>query len=46
MRKEFGLKAWHLFSCCLWRILSPTIAIFFCQQLDLPPLRFADLIID
>ena len=36
----------RFFSRWLRKILSHTIAVFFCQQLGLPPLHFADLIID
>ncbi|MEW6180956.1 MAG: IS982 family transposase [Chloroflexota bacterium] len=38
--------AWHFFSRWLRKILSHTVAVFFCQQLGLPPLHFAKLFID
>ncbi len=37
---------WHFFSRWLHKILSHTVAVFFCQQLGLPPLHFAALITD
>jgi len=45
-KRVWARDAWHFFSRWLRKILSHTIAIFFCQQLGLPPLHFADLIID
>ncbi len=45
-KKVWARDAWHFFSRWLRKILSHTVAVFFCQQLGLPPLRFAELITD
>jgi hypothetical protein len=45
-KKVWARDAWHFFSRWLRKILSHTLAVFFCQRLGLPPLHFADLIID
>lgn len=45
-KRVWARDAWHFFSRWLRKILSHTVAILFCQQLDLPPLHFAELLID
>ncbi len=45
-KRVWARDAWHFFSRWLRKVLSHTIAIFFCQQLGLPALHFADLLID
>jgi Transposase DDE domain len=45
-KRVWASNAWHFFSRWLRKILSHTVAMLFCQQLHLPPLHFADLIID
>jgi len=45
-KRVWARDAWHFLSRCLRKILSHTVAVFFCQQLGLPPLHFAELIID
>lgn len=45
-KRVWARDGWHLFSRWLRKILSHTMAVFFCQQLGLPPLRFAELIVD
>jgi hypothetical protein len=37
---------WHLTSCFLRKVLSHTMAVFLCQEADLSPLRFAELLTD
>lgn len=43
-KKVWARDAWHLLSRWLRKILSHTIAVFLCQQADLPLLQFANLI--
>lgn len=45
-KRVWARDAWHFFSRWLRKILSHTVAVFFCQQLGLPPLRFAELLTD
>ena len=45
-KRVWARDAWHFFSRWLRKILSHTVAVFFCQQRGLPPLHFAELIID
>ncbi len=45
-KRVWARDIWHFFSRWLRKILSHTVAVFFCQQLGLPPLHFAELIID
>lgn len=45
-KRVWARDAWHLFSRWLRKVLGHTIAVFFCQQLGLPPLHFAKLITD
>jgi hypothetical protein len=45
-KKVWARDPWHFFSRWLRKILSHTVAVFFCQQLGLSPLHFAELIID
>lgn len=45
-KRVWARDAWHLFSRWLRKVLGHTIAVFFCQQLGLPPLHFAQLITD
>lgn len=45
-KRVWARDAWHFISRWLRKILSHTLAVFFCQQLGLPALHFAELIID
>ncbi len=45
-RRVWARDAWHLYSRWLRRILSHTLAVFFCQRQHLPTLSFAKLIAD
>ena len=45
-KRVWARDAWHFFSRWLRKILSHTIAVLFCQRLELPPLHFAELVID
>ena len=45
-KKVWARDAWHLYSRWMRKVLSHTIAFFFCQQVGLPPLRFAELVAD
>jgi len=45
-KRVWARDAWHFFSRWLRKILSHTVAVLFCQQLELPPLHFAELIVD
>lgn len=45
-KKVWARDAWHLLSRWLRKILSHTLAVYFCTQAGLPPLHFADLLID
>lgn len=44
-KKVWARDAWHLTSRWLRKVLSHTIAVLFCQQLGLSPLRFSELLI-
>ncbi len=46
VKRVWARDAWHFLSRWLRKILSHSIAVFLCQQLDLSPLRFGDLIVD
>jgi hypothetical protein len=37
---------WHLHSCWLRKVLSHTLAVWLCQQVNLSPLHFARLLTD
>jgi hypothetical protein len=43
-KKVWARDAWHLTSRWLRKISSHLLAVFFCQQLGLSPLRFAELL--
>jgi hypothetical protein len=43
-KRVWARDAWHYFSRWLRKVLSHTMAVFFCQQLGLDSLRFADLL--
>lgn len=45
-KRVWARDAWHYFARWLRKIISHTVALFFCQRLGLPPLQFADLLID
>lgn len=45
-KKVWARDAWHLYSRWMRKVLSHTIAFFFCQQVGLPPLQFAQLLVD
>lgn len=45
-KRVWARDAWHFFSRWLRKVLSHTVAVFFCQQLGLPSLHFADLLTD
>ncbi len=45
-KKVWARDRWHLTSRWLRKVLSHTAAVYFCQQVGLPPLRFADLLTD
>jgi hypothetical protein len=44
-KKVWARDAWHLTSRWMRKLLSHTIAVLFCVQAGLPPLRLAELII-
>ena len=44
-KKVWARDAWHLTVRWLRKILSHTIAVLYCQQLGLSPLRFSELLI-
>lgn len=44
-KKIWARDVWHLTARWFRKILSHTIAVLFCQQLGLSPLRFSDLLI-
>ncbi len=46
VKKVWARDAWHFLSRWLREILSHTLAVFLGQQLDLPPLHFAELLTD
>jgi Transposase DDE domain len=45
-KKVWARDRWHLTSRWLRKVLSHTMAVYFCQQVGLSPLRFAELITD
>lgn len=45
-KRVWARDAWHFFARWLRKILSHTVALFFCQRLGLPALHFADLLVD
>jgi hypothetical protein len=45
-KKVWARGRWHLTSHFLRKVLSHTIAVHFCQQVGLSPLRFAELLTD
>jgi hypothetical protein len=45
-KRVWARDTWHFVSRWLRKILSHTIAVFFCQELGLPPLHFAQILID
>jgi Transposase DDE domain len=45
-KKVWARDRWHLTSRFLRKVLSHTMAVYFCQQVGLSPLRFAKLITD
>jgi hypothetical protein len=45
-KKVWARDRWHLTSRFLRKVLSHTMAVFLCQEADLPPLRFAELVTD
>jgi hypothetical protein len=45
-KKVWARDRWHLTSRWLRKVLSHTAAVYFAEQLGLPPLRFADLLTD
>jgi Transposase DDE domain len=45
-KKVWARDRWHLTSRFLRKVLSHTVAVFLCQEADLPPLRFSELLAD
>ena len=45
-KKVWARDRWHLTSRFLRKVLSHTMAVHFCQQVGLSPLRFAELLSD
>jgi hypothetical protein len=45
-KKVWARDRWHLTSRFLRKVLSHTMAVYFCQQVGLSPLRFAQLLTD
>ena len=45
-KKVWAKVRWHLTSRFMRKVLSHTMAVYFCQQVGLSPLRFADLLTD
>lgn len=45
-KKVWARDRWHLTSRWLRKVLSHTMAVYFCQQVGLSPLRLAELITD
>jgi hypothetical protein len=43
-KKVWARDRWHLTSRWLRKVLSHTMAVYFCQQVGLSPLRFAELL--
>ena len=45
-KKVRARDRWHLTSRWLGKVLSHTFGVYFCQQADLYPLSFAELVTD
>jgi len=45
-KKVWARDAWHLISRWLRKVLSHSLAFYFCDQVGLQPLRFSDLLVD
>ncbi len=45
-KKVWAKDRWHLTSRWLRKFLRHTAAVYFCEQVGLPPLCFADLLTD
>ena len=45
-KKVWARDAWHLTSRWWQKLLSHVIAVLFCRQIGLSPLRFSELLID
>ncbi len=45
-KKVWAKDRWHLTSRFMRKVLSHTMAVYFCQQVGLSPLRFAELLTD
>ena len=45
-KKVWARDRWHITSRFLRKVLSHMMAVFLCQEADLPPLRFAELLTD
>jgi hypothetical protein len=45
-KRVWARDRWHLTSRFLRKVLSHTMAVYFCQQVGLSPLRFAELLTD
>jgi len=45
-KRVWARDRWHLTSRWLRKVLSHTMAVYFCQQVGLSPLRFAELLTD
>src|ERR687886_2985937 len=45
-KKTRARDRWHLTSRFMRKVLSHTVAVYFCQQVGLSPLRFAELLTD
>lgn len=45
-KKVWAKDRWHLTSRLLRKVLSHTVAVYFCQQTGLSPLRFSELLTD
>jgi Transposase DDE domain len=45
-KKVWARNTWHFISRWMRKILSHTIGVYFCQQLNLPPLHLSELIIE
>ena len=45
-KKVWARDRWHLTSRFLRKVLSHTVVVHFCQLVGLPPLRFAELLVD
>lgn len=45
-KKVWAKDRWHLTSRFMRKVLSHTMAVYFCQQVGMSPLRFAELLTD